>query len=69
MSTSEVDRLERYLDQRFTTIEDRVAQIEKRIGGIEQDMATLRAFSKLVSGIATALAVAGVIAGISYLAR
>jgi hypothetical protein len=69
MSTGEVDRLERYLDQRFTTIEERVSKIEERIGGIEQDMATLRAFSRLAGGVATMLIVAGAIAGISYLAR
>lgn len=69
MSTNEVDRLERYLDQRFTSIEERVTKIEERIGGIEQDMATLRAFSRLAAGVVTMLTVAGAIAGISYLAR
>lgn len=69
MSTGEVDRLERYLDTRFSALEERVTKIEERIGGIEQDMATLRAFSKLAAGIVTVVIASGAIAGISYLAR
>lgn len=69
MSTGEVDRLERYLDTRFTALEDRVTKIEERIGGIEQDMATLRALSRVAAGVITVVAASGIIAGISYLAR
>ena len=69
MSTGEVDRLERYLDNRFNTLEDRVTKIEERIGGIEQDTATIRALSRLAAGVITILVATGAIAGISYLAK
>jgi hypothetical protein len=69
MSDAEVDRLERYLDRRFGTLEERVTRIEEKMGNLEKDMATLRALGRLVTGVATALIVVGVIAGLSYLAR
>ena len=69
MSDAEVDRLERYLDKRFESLEERVTRIEEKMGNLEKDMATLRALGRLVTGVASALIVVGVIAGLSYLAR
>lgn len=69
MTSTEVDRLERYLDRRFTTLEERVNRIEEKMNSIENDMATLRVLARIFAGIATGIIVVGVIAGISYLAK
>lgn len=68
MTTSEVDRLERYLEQRFSNLEARVERIDEKINNVEKDMATLRALGRIVAGVATFLIAAGIIAGLAYLA-
>lgn len=69
MTETEVDRLERYLDKQFTTLETRVERIESKMDNLERDMATLRVFGRLAAGITTGIAVIGIVAGLTYLAK
>lgn len=69
MTSTEVDRLERYLDRRFTTLEERVNRIEEKMNSIENDMATLRVLARIIAAVSTSIIVIGIIAGISYLAK
>jgi hypothetical protein len=43
-------------------LEERVTRIEEKMDNLEKDMATLRALGRLLTGVATALIVVGVIA-------
>lgn len=69
MTTSEVDRLERYLAKQFETLETRVDRIEDKINNLERDMATLRVLGRIVAAVSTSLIVIGVVAGLTYLAK
>lgn len=69
MTSSEVDRLERYLDSRFDRLEENVNNINERVMQLEKSVATLRAFAVFAVSVGIILAATGIIRGVQYLAQ
>lgn len=69
MTSSEVDRLERYLDSRFDRLEENVNSINERVMQLEKSVATLRAFAVFAVSVGIILAATGIIRGVQYLAQ
>jgi len=68
MTTNEVDRLERYLENRFNRLEEQFISMNDRVMHLERNVATLKVFAVLAGSIATVVVAAGIIRGIQYLA-
>jgi hypothetical protein len=68
MTTSDVDRLERYMDNRFNKLEERFEEMNARVMLLERNIATLRVFAYLAASVVVIITAAGVIRGLQYLA-
>lgn len=68
MTTSDVDRLERYMDNRFNKLEERFEEMNARVMLLERNIATLRVFAYLAASVVIIITAAGIIRGLQYLA-
>jgi hypothetical protein len=68
MTTSDVDRLERFMDNRFDKLEERFEQMNTRVMLLERNIATLRVFAYLAASVVIIITAAGIIRGLQYLA-
>lgn len=68
MTTSDVDRLERYMDNRFNKLEERFEEMNARVMVLERNIATLRVFAYLAASVVIIITAAGIIRGLQYLA-